>query len=103
MHQNSDTCVVYEYGANRQNDCAKAVINGRYPERNFAMNEVSEMTVYVLSGLGRVATRDAAAELRPGDVCFIGKNEPYYYEGKDLAVLMVSTPPWSPDQYTETE
>ena len=103
VHKNSENCTIYEYGHSELSDCAKAVINGRYPVKNFALNEMSEMTVFVLSGLGRIATKDTVVELEPGDACFIGKNEPYYYEGEDLAILMFSTPAWTPEQYKEVE
>lgn len=100
-HDNAPTCTVYEYGDNGKSDLARAVISGRYPVEHFAMNELSDMTVFVLSGGGRIVTRESSAKLEPGDAFFISSNEAYFFEGESLELIMCSNPVWSPRQYKE--
>jgi len=100
-HQNAATCTVYEYGDNGKSDIARAVINGRYPEKNFAVNEQSSMTVFVVAGIGMLTTKDSSVSLSKGDVLFIDNTEAYFYEGENLDIVMYSSPVWSPEQYKE--
>ena len=37
---------------------AVAWINGRYPVKGYAVNEVSSELVYILSGKGKIVTKD---------------------------------------------
>lgn len=101
IHKNAPSCIVYEYGDNGKSDIARAVINGRYPAEHFAANELSDMTIFVLSGSGKISTKESTMRLEAGDVCFISSNEPYFYEGDSLELTMSSCPVWSPQQYKE--
>jgi mannose-6-phosphate isomerase-like protein (cupin superfamily) len=100
-HKNSLSCTVWEYGSVDGIDAADALVDGRYPEQGFALNEISDMSVRVLSGMGRLATQQASVTLAPGDVVMIPHGEPYYFEGQDLAFFMACSPAWSIDQYKE--
>lgn len=102
-HQNSPECTVYEYGENGETDAAQAVIRGRYPAKGYALNEISAMTVFVIEGEGIVGTKEATVDVKQGDVIFLKEKEPYFYEAGKLALLLVSSPAWSPDQYREIE
>lgn len=102
-HVNSPSCTVWEYGSAGAIDAADALINGRYPEKGFALNEVSDMSVRVLGGIGKLATKQTVVELADGDVVLIPHGEAYYFEGTSLALFMAGSPAWSPAQYKEIE
>lgn len=100
-HTNSPSCSVWEYGSAGAIDAADALVDGRYPEQGFALNEISDMSVRVLSGVGKLATRQVNVALASGDVVMIPHGEPYYFEGKKLAFFMACSPAWISDQYQE--
>ncbi|MES2876637.1 MAG: hypothetical protein V4678_04170 [Patescibacteria group bacterium] len=90
--------MVSELGFSSSQDAATAKISGRYPETGFALNRESDMVLRITHGIGIIATRESSEQVGEGDVLFIDKQTPYFYEG-DFEVLMVSSPPWSPEQY----
>lgn len=98
-HQNGSTCVVFEYSANDEIDGSVAEINGRYPESGWALNSISSLEFFVISGSGTLTTKEKAIELSLEDVVIIDPNESYYYVGDHLKIFMACSPPWSPDQY----
>lgn len=100
-HDNSPSCTVWEYGSEGLMDAADAQIDGRYPEQGFALNEVSDMSVRVLSGMGKLATQELVVNLAAGDAVIIPHGEAYYFEGEKLVFFMACSPAWSPDQYKE--
>ncbi len=100
--QTAPTCTVSELGFSDSQDAAIAKISGRYPETGFALNRESDMVIRVSLGIGIIATRESSEQVEAGDVLFIDRQTPYFYEG-DFEVLMVSSPPWSPDQYEYIE
>lgn len=103
IHQNSLSCEVKEFGDVGTIDGADIVINGRYPERGYSVNEISSFVIRVLGGTGVLATRNDSIRLTEGDVAFVGKGEVYYFEGQNLALFMASTPAWSPKQYSNID
>lgn len=102
-HDNSPSCSVWEYDSIDSIDAADCVVNGRYPESGFARNEASNLSIRVISGVGRLATKQADAELVPGDAVLIPSGEPYYFKGDNLAFFMAASPAWSLDQYQEVD
>jgi mannose-6-phosphate isomerase-like protein (cupin superfamily) len=97
--KNGASCVVFEYGGDDSLSGAVAVINGRYPEAGWAMNERSKEMVYVISGTGVFATQETSIQLHEADVVLIDTHEPYSFEGSELRLFMPTTPAWTPDQY----
>lgn len=95
----SPTCRVKEYGGTSQIDGATARINGRYPEQGWAVNRRVTELIFVLGGKGQLIMRDAQRDLRVGDMAIVDLGEHYYFQGSDLHMLLVCTPPWTPDQY----
>ncbi len=102
-HANSPSCTVWEYGSEGAMDAADALVNGRYPETGFALNEVSDMSVRVLGGTGKLATKQVIVDVVAGDVVIIPHGEAYYFEGQNLKFFMACSPVWSPEQYKEVE
>lgn len=100
---NSASCQVTEYGSVGEADMAEALINGRYPEIGFAVNHESNMMVRVIAGTGIIAVRGAEYELHPGSVVCVDKETPYYYEGNSLHIVMVCSPAWTLEQYSNVE
>lgn len=93
-------------------DLAEATITGSYPTEAdaYLCNEICDMLVYPVSGLGTVIvrTRDKRRFFRLDpqrnrQSVEIKKGEGYCYsadEGVTFVVRLESTPPWRPDQYT---
>lgn len=52
---NSDKCKTLEYSFNDKNlDLGIATITGRYPERGYCVNELSQELIYVVEGSGNL-------------------------------------------------
>jgi len=96
---NGKTCIVFEYGGSSELSGAVAIINGRYPEAGWAMNEVSQEMVYVISGTGSLTIKQKSVPLCQGDVVLLELNELYYFEGDDLQVFLPTTPAWAIEQH----
>ena len=100
-HTNGPGCTVFEYGGDEEIDGAVAVINGRYPQHDYVLNERSREMVYVISGKGILGTKTETTPLQPGDVVLVPDGEAYYFEGQDLHMFLACTPPFKPDQHLE--
>ncbi len=73
-------------------------LNGRYPEKGFALNTVCEEVIYVVEGAGKLITPANKVILANGDMARILPNEKYYFNG-DLTLVIASSPAWYPEQY----
>ncbi len=83
----------------KDSNLAKIVLEGRYPYQGFAMNTVSEMTVYILEGSVVLHRGDSEDEYLKGMAVVIPKGQKYYWESKgEVLLLIFSTPPWSSQQ-----
>lgn len=100
---NSPTCTVYEYAfGDTDMNGALGIINGRYPEVGWIINEVCKELVYVVSGEGSISTKSQCQVLSAGDSALIEPGEPYFFEGQDLSIFMPCTPAWYPEQHKAT-
>ncbi len=77
---------------------AVAEIIGRYPEKGYAVNEVSRELVYIIEGKGIIITKDQKKEFDQGDVIFIDRGESFAWEGK-FTMLMATTPKFYAKQH----
>ncbi len=78
---------------------AKITLDARYPEQGFAMNTVSEMTVYVLEGSVVLHTEDGEQVYNAGTAVCIPKGQKYFWNPDGQVTLLVfSTPPWTKEQ-----
>jgi mannose-6-phosphate isomerase-like protein (cupin superfamily) len=100
---NGTTCTVYEYGGDEALSGAIAEINGRYPENGWAANTAVKEMVFVLSGSGKIVTKQGERLLQKDTMALIDINEQYYFEGEQLRIFMPTTPAWTPDQYKVIE
>lgn len=89
-----------EFGNIGSIDGADITINGRYPETGYSLNEKSSFVIRILGGEGLLVGNNDKIAVREGDVVFVEKGEPYYFEGKNLLLFMASSPAWHPDQYS---
>lgn len=100
--QNSAECMVFEYDVNDPDiNGAVGVINGRYPEKGFVVNETCKELIYVISGHGSLITHEESVALAEGDVALIPPGEQYFFEGAKLKIFMPCTPAWHPEQHKE--
>lgn len=97
--KNSDKCTVYEYPIGDSDINGTLVeIDGRYPDRGFAINTKCKEIAYIIEGVGSVTINNEKTDLSSGDMVFIDANEKYFWEGK-LTMFMPCTPTWYPDQH----
>lgn len=76
-------------------------INGRYPEKGFAYNEVSKELAFVVSGKGEIIQPAGENKIDIGDVILLQPNERFAWEGK-LTIFMATSPKFNPGQHKLT-
>lgn len=97
--KNSDECVVLEYAlGDKDINGAVGKINGRYPEKNRAVNTKCKELGYIISGSGKIIVESKEYKFSAGDVVLIEPGERYYWEG-NFEVFMPCTPAWYPEQH----
>lgn len=97
--KNGDSCLIREYPTNNARiDGVIAEIDGRYPEKGMAENEISTMAVFVLDGEGQIVTEGATKSIGPGFFLIVPAGERYFWRGK-LQLFVSSTPKWVPEQH----
>ena len=96
---NSAACTAWEYPLGDK-DINGAVIelNGRYPEKGFAINEKCKEMAYVVSGEGKLTTADGETAFSADDLLLIAAGEKYYWEGR-AKIFMPCVPAWYPEQH----
>lgn len=96
---NSDRCKGLEYPLNDTDiNFSTAIINGRYPDKGYCVNEECKELIYVIEGKGTLNKRDKTIEFNKGDVILIDKGEVYYWDGQ-CTIAMPCTPAWYPEQH----
>ncbi len=98
--KNSDTSNLIEYSTkllDKDIDCGVNVINGRYPEKGYAVNEECKELVYILEGTGTINKKDEMIKFAKDDVILIDKGEYYYWDG-NCKIILICTPAWSKAQ-----
>ncbi|UMX47411.1 MAG: cupin domain-containing protein [Candidatus Nealsonbacteria bacterium DGGOD1a] len=97
------TCTANEYPVDDKDiNIAIIELNGRYPEKGFAINEVSKELAYIIKGSGKVVISSKEIEVGEGDLVFVEPQEKFYWEGK-MTLIMPCTPAWNPEQYKVIE
>jgi mannose-6-phosphate isomerase-like protein (cupin superfamily) len=102
--QNSQDCTVWEYEYPSNNfSFATALINGRYPEKNKAVNNGCEGAYYIISGSGMIYSEKGEFLVSQGDLYYFEKGEKYWVSGVDLFVGIINAPRWTSEQYEIVE
>lgn len=97
--KNSDACIAYEYELEDKDiNGALIKLDGRYPEKDFVVNEVCKELVYVAAGKGTLVTEQSQESIQTGDMFILMPGEKFYFEGQ-LEMLMPCTPAWYPEQH----
>ncbi len=98
---NGPTCTGYVFPFGDPDiDIAVLTVNGRYPEKNRALNEISKEIAYVLSGTGEIIVGgESPRQVQAGDSVIIQPGEKYYWVGENLEMLMPCSPAFNPDQH----
>lgn len=73
-------------------------INGLYPEKGFAVNEICRELAYVISGAGELVTKDKKVLFSTGDVLFIDCSEQFCWKG-NFKIFMVTSPKFTQEQH----
>ena len=101
VFSNGPTCdgVEYSFGDKTMN-IALVTVNGRYPEQGYVMNEVCTEMAYVISGQGKLCGKDGDGQaVATGDAVLMNPNEPYFWEGEALTMVIPCTPAFFPEQH----
>jgi len=97
---NSDKCKTLEYSFENKNiDLGVATITGRYPEKGYCVNLISEELIYVLEGKGVLNFENENIKFEKGDAILINSNEKYYWDTDYCVVSMSCTPAWTEEQH----
>ncbi|MBL7160584.1 MAG: hypothetical protein ISS93_01895 [Candidatus Aenigmarchaeota archaeon] len=102
--ENSKDCTVWEYQyPSELFSFATALIDGRYPDSGSVTNTQCEEIYYAVSGSGVVHSEFGDFELGKGDLYYFKKGEKYWVEGKNLFLVLVNAPKWTPEQHKRVE
>jgi mannose-6-phosphate isomerase-like protein (cupin superfamily) len=99
----SSSTLITEYNL-KENLLSGAVahINGKYPEKGFALNIKSNELVYVLSGSGKIVNQKKSVDFNKGDLILINHGEKYYWSG-NFSIFMANSPKFNPKQHIITD
>jgi mannose-6-phosphate isomerase-like protein (cupin superfamily) len=76
-----------------------AEVSGRYPEKGWGRNNVSDEIVYVVAGSGQLERPESSTSLAAGDVAFVPKGEKIAWNGTNLVLFLPCVPAWRPEQH----
>lgn len=74
-------------------------INGRYPESGFDVDEEVEASWYVEAGTGFIWIGGQEYTVEKGDMIYVPAGEKYSIQGKNLRLVVCSSPSWYPEQH----
>ena len=99
-----DVSTFYEYPIDfKRMSVGVSEINGVYPSTGYDYDEKVEAIWYVLSGHGKVTTANNSYSLEAGNMLKIPPNTRFKIAGTKLKLLVVSSPPWWPEQHKHEE
>lgn len=102
--QHNEACSVWEYeDLSPKFSFATAEINGRYPEEKRVCNTACEEIYFVQSGYGIIHSARWDFAITQGDVYLFEKDEIYWVEGRELLLVLVNIPKWTPEQHKSVE
>ena len=91
--------VIYEYNLkNKDINFCLCKINGRYPDKGFALNEKCEELAFIVKGKGQVCIEDKLYKLNKNSVVLINKGEKFFWKGKFI-IARPCSPAWNIEQY----
>jgi ethanolamine utilization protein EutQ (cupin superfamily) len=97
-HQNTSTCVAYEYSTSADEINAAVIeLAGRYPDDGWVRNLVCTSLIHVIQGSGHIEGECGTTELAAGDQVLIVPGEKYAFGGS-MKLLYVASPAWAPEQ-----
>ena len=92
------SATIWEYNTkDKKISGAVAQINGRYPEKGFAINGFKELA-FVIAGNGYLVTLKERKEIDVGDEILIDINEKYAWEGT-MTLFIATTPKFDPKKH----
>lgn len=102
--QEYGTSTFYEYKLPFNNlAVGVSVINGRYPQTGFDVDEKVEQVWYVESGEGTIQLANEEFVVKSGDMMLVKQGEKFWINGKNLKLVVSSNPPWTATQHKHLE
>ena len=80
-----------------------SIIEGRYPQTGYDVDEQVEASWYVEKGRGIVWIAGQELNVEKGDMLYIPAGEKYWIKGENLKLIVCSSPPWYPEQHKHIE
>jgi len=101
--KNSNICTVMEYPLT-DNDIDFAIIKlaGRYPDKNYVINQRCKELVYVQDGNGKIVVNGKETIINAGDAIIIEIGEKFFWEG-DVTLFISCTPAFTIEQHCLTD
>lgn len=94
----------FEYDLSFQNlAMGISLINGRYPQSGFDVDEGVEQVWYVVSGQGTMQIGASSFDVEEGSMVRVPKREKFWIDGKNLKLVVASSPPWRAEQHKHVE
>ena len=101
--ENSPVCTGVSYGGTGHHiDGAVITVRGRYPKSGYAINDICQELVYVISGKGTLLSETESMTFEAGDVVHIAANEPFAWDSNFVG-FFATTPTFNPSQYRLTD
>ncbi len=103
-----ETKILDEYGISKfyvynlpfnKSSMGVSEINGRYPTIGFDVDTKVEGLWYVESGSGEIFLQNKIHKIQSGAMILVPKGEKFWILGKKLKLIVVSSPPWHPEQH----
>ena len=103
LFKNSEKCTLYEFDfEDRDMDCGKAIISGRYPDNGYCVNTKCKELIFIIEGNGFLQIEDKRIDFEKNDCILINKNEKFYWNANCTAVI-ICNPPFNKEQYKFVE
>ncbi len=103
LFKNGESCEVREYEFNDPDiNIGTAVLNGRFPESGYLVNEKVKEYAYVIDGNGSISTKTDEVAFTKGDVIMIPVGEAYFWDAH-CSLVMPCAPAWYPEQSKRIE
>lgn len=99
IRKNSDACIVTEYPMDHKGlDFAIVELEGRYPDKGYAVNQICDEIVYVQEGEGSVSVNGTNHALHAGDVILIESKDKFVWNGS-LKLIIACNPAFHVEQH----
>jgi len=97
--EHGPSCTANEYPVDDKDiNIAIIELNGRYPQKGWALNEISKELACIMEGSGSVVIDGNETQVSEGDLVMVYPGEKFFWQGK-MKLFMPCVPAWNENQY----